>query len=113
MTKTNNDKSAGAVRNGTVWKWIAGALFTLLLASVGWIWNAGGSAAVVVSDVQANKKEIAEVKPIATANKESIIGIGKDIEQLQDKVGELQTAQTKMITEQRESFREVLDRLPK
>lgn len=110
MTKTN---TSGTVKNGTVWKWIAGALFTLLLASVGWIWNAGGEAAVVVSDVQANKKEIAEVKPIATDNKESIIGIGKDIERLNEKVGGLETAQTKMITEQRESFKAVMSRLPK
>ena len=110
MTKTN---TAGTVRNGTVWKWIAGAVFTLLLASVGWIWNAGGSAALVVSDVAAAKKEIAEVWPIVSGNKESIIGISKDIEQLQDKVVELKTVQTQMITEQRKSFQEVLNRLPK
>jgi len=110
MTKTY---ASGTVKNGTVWKWIAGALFTLLLAAGGWIWNAGGSAAVVVSDVQANKEEIAEVKPIVSDNKESIIGIGKDIERLNEKVGGLETAQTKMITEQRLSFKAVMDRLPK
>jgi len=109
MTNTNT----GTVKNGTVWKWIAGALFTLLLASAVWIWNAGGEAAVVIRDIAAVKKEVAEVKPIASGNKESIIGIGKDIERLDEKIGNLETAQTLMITEQRESFREVMSRLPK
>ena len=99
-------------KNGTVWKWIAGVLVMLLMASVGWIWNAGGEAAVVKSDVAAVRDDIDTVIPIAAGNKEAIIGISKDIEQLQDKVGELKTEQTKMITEQRTAFEKVMDRLP-
>jgi len=107
-------------KNGTVWKWIAGALFTLLLASAVWTWKAGGEAATVVGDVRVNKKDIAEnksninddLKPGIGANRESIIGIGKDIEQLQEKVGELKTVQTQMITEQRAAFEKVMERLP-
>ena len=107
--------------NGTVWKWIAGAMFTLLLASAAWIWNAGGEAADVVKDVQANTASIAEnksdiradLRPIATANKEAVIGIKKDIERLDEKVDRLDTAQREMITEQRAAFKAVMDRLPK
>jgi len=107
--------------NGTVWKWIAGALLTLLLASAVWIWNAAGEAAGVVKDVQANQEDIAEtktniqeeVRPVLSANKEAVIGIKKDIERLEEKVGRLDTAQREMITEQRAAFKAVMDRLPK
>jgi len=105
-------KNCTEPKNGTVWKWIAGVLVMLLMASVGWIWNAGGEAAVVKSDVAAAKKEIDEVKPIAVGNKEAIIGISKDIERIEEKVGALESAQHQMITEQRAAFRAVMERLP-
>jgi len=113
-------KNIIAKGNGTVWKWIAGAMFTLLLASAVWIWNAAGEAAGVVLAVQANKESIAEnksdiredVRPVLSANKEAVIGIKKDIERLDEKVGRLDTAQREMITEQRAAFKEVMDRLP-
>jgi len=107
--------------NGVVWKWIAGALLMLLLASVVWIWNAAGEAAGVIKDVQASQGEITETKaiireeirPVMSANKEAVIGIKKDIERLDEKISRLDTAQQQMITEQRDAFKEVMDRLPK
>ena len=110
-----------ATKNSTVWKWLAGAMFTLLLGSAVWIWNAGAEVAGVKKDVAANQESIAEnksdiredVRPIVSANRESIIGIGKDIERLDEKVGLLETAQQQMITEQRAAFKAVMDRLPK
>lgn len=104
---------AGTIKNGSVWKWIAGALFTLLLASAVWIWNAAGEAAMVVSDVAAVKEAVTELKPVAAGNRESIIGIGKDVERLNEKVGDLETSQKQMITEQRAAFGKVMERLPK
>ena len=112
----------GTVKNGVVfWRWVSGVLVTLLLASGIWIANVAGEAASVKKDVEANtllaeenKKDIHEdVNPTVSANKEAIIGIGKDIEQLQVEVGELKTTTNQMITEQRNAFQSVLDRLPK
>ena len=107
-------------KNGTVWKWITGVLVTLLMAAGAWILNEIGEAATVVVDVRVNKKDIAEnksdinddLKPGVGANRESIIGIGKDIERIEEKVGALESAQHQMITEQRKAFEKVMERLP-
>ena len=111
---------AGTIKNGVVWKWISGVLVTLLLASGVWIANVASDAASVKKDVETNrtlaednKTDIHEsIAPAVSANKEAMIGVGKDIEQLQGDVRELKATTNQMITEQRNAFRAILDRLP-
>ena len=91
---------AKLTRNGTLMKVIIGALTAFLLAAIGWIYNAGG----VVKDVQATQTQIAETKnelkeeirPAITANRETVIGIKKDIERLDEKIDRNQKEQLSM-----------------
>jgi len=107
-------------RNGTIWKVAIGALVTLFLTALTFLLNTSWNAAGVVKDVEANtvaisetKKEIKEeVKPVVTNNKDAVIGIKKDIERLDEKMVDFKTEQTALRTEQREAFKEILQRLP-
>ena len=98
--------------NGTVWKWVSAALLSLLMASVVWIWNAGGKTMSVIKDVQSNKESIVTVTPVVYGNRESIIGISKDVDRLNEKMVEFSTEQKVIRTEQQKSFRAILERLP-
>jgi len=95
-------------RNGTLMKVTIGALTAFLLAAIVWIWNAAG----VVKDVQATQAQLAETKsemkeeirPAITANRETVIGIKKDIERLDEKIDRNQKEQLSM---QRQILEEV------
>ena len=90
-------------RNGTLMKVVIGALTAFLLAAIVWIWNAAG----YVKDVQVSQIQIAEAKseikdeirPSITANRETVIGIKKDIERLDEKIDRNQKEQLSMQTQ--------------
>jgi len=109
-----------AKRNGTIWKVIIGAFVTLFIAALTFLLNTSWKAAGIVKDVQANTGAIqetraeikAEIKPKLTTNTETLIGVKKDIEQLDDKMIEFNKAQRAMRLEQNKAFEEILKRLP-
>ena len=109
-----------AKRNGAIWKVVIGASVTLFVAALTFIINASWKAAGVVKDVEANTFDIVETKteikeeirPNIVGNRESVIGIKKDIERLDGKMIEFNTSQQAMRTEQQKAFKEILERLP-
>ena len=113
-----------AKRNGTIRKVIIAALasllVTLFVAALTFLLNTSWKAAGIVKDVEANtgavqetRAEIkTEIKPKVTANTETLIGMKKDIEQLNSTMVELNTAYNALRTEQQTAFKEILKRLP-
>jgi hypothetical protein len=83
-----------------MWKLIL-ALSTALLA-------AGGLAMTIRN----NSTRITSVEATAIINRESTIGIKKDIERLNEKIGEVNVSQEALRSEQKEAFREIFKRLP-
>ena len=81
---------------------------------------AGGGLCMTI---KANKDRIHEVEEAAlirlvsvettaTINREATIGIKKDIERLNEKVGEVKTNTEELQAEQKAAFREIFKRLP-
>ena len=99
-----------ALKNGT-WK-LAVWISTLVFA-------AGG----LCMTIQANKDRIhdvevvalsrlASVEAIAAVNEKAAIGIKKDIERLNEKVGEVKNNTDELRSEQKAAFKEIFKRLP-
>ena len=104
----NND---GLLKNGAMWKLI---IWILTLA-----FAAGGLCVTIksnrdrIEDVsKVASARLASVKATATVNREATIGIKKDIERLNEKVGDVKTGQEALRKEQKEGFREIFKRLP-
>uniref|UniRef100_A0A6M3JD77 Uncharacterized protein n=1 Tax=viral metagenome TaxID=1070528 RepID=A0A6M3JD77_9ZZZZ len=111
-------------RNGTIRKVIIGSLATLLVtlfvAALTFLLNTSWKAAEVVKDVETNRGAIqetraeikVEIRPKIITNTETLIGMGKDIDQLDEKMDDLRMAQQAIQTEQNKAFKEILSRLP-
>ena len=81
--------------NGLIWKWIIGIFVTVLLAVsiplVGVIFAYGGK----MYQVEQNAKIAEKAEQASTKNKEDIIGIKKDVEQVSEKLEEMSKAADK------------------
>ena len=78
--------------NGLIWKWIIGIFVTVLLAVsiplVGVIFAYGGR----IKQIEYLAKTTEKVEVVSTKNKEDIIGIKKDVEQVSEKLEEMSKA---------------------
>ena len=66
-------------------KWTAGLILVIVMAVIGWIWN----AAVVCQKVEHNAIEDARVHPIAEQNHDDIIEMKRDITYIRSGVDEI------------------------
>ena len=95
-----NNMTNNILKNGSMWRLILTAATALLAA--------GG----ILMTINMNSKRIVSVEATAQITRDDTIGIKKDIERLNEKVGEVKTGQEKLREEQKEAFKEIFRRLP-
>jgi len=104
-------KDNSVMKNGAMWRLVIWIL-TLAFAAGGLCMTIKANRDRIIDVEQTATTRLNTVEATATVNRESTIGIKKDIERLNEKVRDVKTGQEKLRQEQRESFKEIFKRLP-
>ena len=104
-------KDNNIVKNGAMWRLVIWIL-TLAFAAGGLCMTIKANRDRIIDVEETATTRLNTVEATATVNREASIGIKKDVERLNEKVGEIKTGQEKLRIEQRESFKEIFKRLP-
>ena len=107
MAKNNYE----SIKNGAMWKLIIWIL-TLAFAAGSLCMTIKSNRDRIEDVSKVTSARLASVEATATENREATIGIKKDIQRLNEKVGEVNISQEKLRSEQKEAFKEIFKRLP-
>ena len=104
-------KDNNIVKNGAMWRLVIWIL-TLAFAAGGLCMTIKANRDRIIDVEETATTRLNTAEATATVNREASIGIKKDVERLNEKVGEIKTGQEKLRIEQRESSKEIFKRLP-